>query len=374
MKKLSPAQHTVLEPACLLAKKSPEVVIGVPGIGAAEIFYPITGTDEVRVKPHKLARHLARLDITLHSLCILVAQTAEDDLACVLRFKITEGGLTTLSCHHCKLHVNWTPQRTRDFSDPQWAALDFARPSIDKAIERLVQCMRDDQGEHYLTLLPTLSTSSVEAYRMSSDRIPWNSAMPANRNGPTLSPGPSTPATHSEGAHESQLTSRYEHIIQEADNEFVGIMEWECSGLFEKCDRESGSEREVRLTRISMKSSQMPGTTLTKPGQGDWLGGGWPTTISTKSSQMPGTTLTKPGQGDWLGEGGPTTISMKSSQMPGTTLTKPGQGDWLGEGGLTTISTKEVQHNSYKPWLGVWLLRNTVGVTGLVQSSRLQFL
>ncbi|KAF8482335.1 hypothetical protein JB92DRAFT_3132381 [Gautieria morchelliformis] len=175
-------------------------------------------------------------------------------------------------------------QRMRDFSDPQWAALDFvycieqqssctqpaevgavqcqckatahmcppyppphACPSIDKATERLMQSMRDGQGECYLTLLPTPSTSSVEAYCMSSDRIPWNSVMPAIRNGPTPSPGPSTPATHvhphapgdrhSEGEHESKLTSRYERIIQEADNEFVRIMEWECSRLFEKCDR-----------------------------------------------------------------------------------------------------------------------------------------
>ncbi|KAF8480675.1 hypothetical protein JB92DRAFT_2837563 [Gautieria morchelliformis] len=252
MKKLSSAQHAVLEPARLLAKKSPEGVICVPGIGAAEIFYPITGMDEVRVEPHKLARHLARLDITLHCLCVLVAQTAQDDLACVLRFKTTAGGLTTSSCHRCKLHVNWTrkymsAQRTRDFSDPQWAALDFARPSIDKAIERLVQSMRDDQGEHYLTLSPTPSTSSVEAYRMSSDRIPWNSVNPASHNASSPSPGPSTPATrvhphvpgHSqpEGEPESKPASRYEHIVQEADNEYVGITEWECSHLFEKCDR-----------------------------------------------------------------------------------------------------------------------------------------
>ncbi|KAF8501824.1 hypothetical protein JB92DRAFT_2833698 [Gautieria morchelliformis] len=223
MKKLSSAQHVVLEPARLLAKKSTEVIIGVPGLGAMEIFYPITSTDHARVEPHKLARHLSQLDITLHCLCVLVAQTAEDDLSCVLRFKTTVGGLTTSSCHCCKLHVNWTckymsAQQTWDFSDPQWAALDFVycieqqssrtQPAEVGAVRRQHKAtvrmrppypppmsMQDDQGEHYLTLLPTPSTSSVEAYRMSSDRIPWKSVKPASHNASSPSPGPSTPAT-----------------------------------------------------------------------------------------------------------------------------------------------------------------------------------
>ncbi|KAF8510615.1 hypothetical protein JB92DRAFT_3118798 [Gautieria morchelliformis] len=264
MKKLSSTQHAVLEPACLLAKKSAEVVIGVPGLGAMEIFYLITGTDHARVEPHKLARHLSWLDITLHCLCILggspcpaatVANPMSIGLASTCRpnehrISVTLNGphLTLQSSRTQPAEVGAMRRQRKATSHIRPPYLPpHACPSIDKAIEKLVQSMRDDQGEHYLTLSPTLSTSSVEAYRMSSDHIPWNLVMPASRNGPTLSPGPSTPATrvhphapgdrHSEGAHKSKPTSRYECIVQEADNEFVGIMEWECSRLFEKCDR-----------------------------------------------------------------------------------------------------------------------------------------
>ncbi|KAF8465463.1 WD40-repeat-containing domain protein [Gautieria morchelliformis] len=107
-------------------------------------------------------------------------------------------GDTTSSCKKCRFYINWsmkfrTATRTRDYSDECWVTLPFVynlppaeqrsvpsthRPlrRAHKATARISTAGKPPQvtpsEQHWLSLSPMLSTSSVEAYIMSTDRTP----------------------------------------------------------------------------------------------------------------------------------------------------------------------------------------------------------
>jgi hypothetical protein len=111
-----------------------------------------------------------------------------------------------------------------------------------------------------LSLSPTPTTSSVEAYIMSTDRIPLHKlpkvpCLPTPSSSPSVAStssaardaashvcGPNCASTSSTGSHPGIHTtldgpsSPFVRAFKDAANEHRGISDWEMNGLFEKCD------------------------------------------------------------------------------------------------------------------------------------------
>ncbi|KAF8497359.1 hypothetical protein JB92DRAFT_2834431 [Gautieria morchelliformis] len=218
---LSAEEDAILQPARALARNSREVVIGVPGIGAAAIAYPLSHLEKKKIVPRNLGAHFAKHGVTLHCLCLLISQSAAEDSQCVLRVNCRIEADTTSSCKECQFYINWstkfpTATRMRDYSEERWVTLLFGEhllhaqgqllkpyapvyylppgeqssvPSTHRPLHQAQKSTahistggkppRITPSElHWLSLSPTPSTTSVGGYIMSTDRTPLQALPP----------------------------------------------------------------------------------------------------------------------------------------------------------------------------------------------------
>ncbi|KAF8578685.1 hypothetical protein K439DRAFT_1663621 [Ramaria rubella] len=292
-KPLTPEEEALIKPVREQADHSPNITIVIPGYGATEMTYPVAHLTNVKIITLNLKKYLETHNVILYCFCLLVSKSKQQDNSCILAVRASREYYTVSTCLRCGHQINWDLKRvettlTRDFLDPQWAGqrhvhqiLPFFPPasaqnmSIQKVTSTVTKLRRTSYArmtpfskpKHLPSLSPvkrsqrvigdvpahtldsTPSTASVNAYKMSTaPRItdkPFNFFFPTSSTTSVRSPnavgGPSSQpfgALHFSASPSPPPTSLvYRHVMQHADDPMTGVTKFECTDLFEQCQR-----------------------------------------------------------------------------------------------------------------------------------------